>query len=65
MNYNAIMAGKLHNRGIPDKVVVSFPRKGGQKIKLKPVDRKQAFALILQQNKGKCDEQPPCGPYSQ
>lgn len=53
MNYNTIMAGKLTNRGIPDKVVVSFPRKGGQKIELKPVDRKQAFALILQQNKGK------------
>jgi hypothetical protein len=53
MNFNTVMAGKLHKRGVPDKVVASFPRKGGQKIVLKPMDRKQAFALILQQNKGK------------
>jgi hypothetical protein len=53
MNYNAIMAGKLHNRGIPDKVVVSFPRKGGKKVVLKPVDKKEAFTLILKQAKEK------------
>ena len=44
-----VMAGVLTNRGIPDKVHVSYPRKGGQKIKLKPVDKKAQWALILKQ----------------
>ena len=50
MSPNAMMAGKLINRGLPDKVVVSYPRKGGQKIKLKPADKKAQWALILKQN---------------
>lgn len=50
---NDVMAGVLTNRGIPDKVVVSYPRKGGQKIKLKPVDKKAQWALILKQNEAK------------
>ena len=44
------MAGVLTNRGIPEKVVVSYPRHGGQKIKLKPVDKAAQWALILKQN---------------
>lgn len=49
MTPNDVMAGVLTNRGIPDKVHVSYPRKGGQKIKLKPVDKKAQWALILKQ----------------
>ena len=45
-----MMAGKLINRGLPDKVYAAFPRSGGQKIVLKPVDKKAQWALILKQN---------------
>ncbi len=50
MTPNEEMAGKLTNRGIPDKVVVSFPREGGQKIRLKPVNKREAWKLLLKQN---------------
>jgi hypothetical protein len=55
LTYHVVGKGIIGDwdRGRIKREVVAFPRKGGQKIILKPMDRKQAFALILQQNKGK------------
>lgn len=49
--YKNMMVGKLsRDEKHPPKSSACFPRKGGQKIKLKPVDKKVQWALILKQN---------------
>lgn len=51
--YKQMMVGKLHrDEKHPPKVSICSPRSGGQKIVLKPVDKKAAFALLVAQQKG-------------
>lgn len=56
VTYRHIMVGRLGDH-LKQKAVGNgagaMPRSGGQKIKLKAVDKAEAFRLIVQQNKGK------------
>ena len=48
--YKQMMVGKLsREEKHPPKSSACFPRSGGQKIVLKPVDKKAAFAILVAQ----------------